>query len=226
MTANRYGVSLGGDKHVLKLDGGDGYITTLWICFKTIKLLFYKVNFIIYKLYISIKLLFKRERVSEVPMNLDLQFFFKNFLIFLKYLFKALLQPQKQVKLKVRLWVLVMVMLNSRVWVCELQWAPQKGWKQIWIPVRPPAGSVTLAGYVWIQGFENIKWDYVYMKICLSEAKISLNAASDGGGYSCTGPFEEPKSSQQWTSWFRCPSGTKPEGLFNLGTLKVAKEFI
>ena len=29
VTANRYGVSLGGDKHVLKLDGGDGYITTL-----------------------------------------------------------------------------------------------------------------------------------------------------------------------------------------------------
>ena len=48
-------------------------------------------------------MLFKRERVSEVPMNLDLQFFFNNFLIFLKYLFKAMLQPQKQVKLKVRL---------------------------------------------------------------------------------------------------------------------------
>ena len=64
------------------------------------------------------------------------------------------------------------------------------------------------------------------MKICLSQAEISLNAASDGGGYSCTGPFEESKSSQQSTSWFRCPSGTKPEGLFNPGTLKVAKEFI
>ena len=114
VTVKRHGVSLGGDKHVLKLDSGDGYITTLWICFKTVKLLFYKVNFIVYKLYISIRLLLKRERVSEVPMNLDLQFFFNNFLIFLKYLFKAMLQPQKQVKLKVRLWVLVMVTLNSK----------------------------------------------------------------------------------------------------------------
>ena len=114
VTVNRYGVSLGSDKHILKLDSGDSYVTALWICFKTIKLLFYKVNFITYKLYISIKLLFKRERVSEVPMNLDLQFFFNNFLIFLKYLFKAMLQPQKQVKLKVRLWVLVMVTLNFK----------------------------------------------------------------------------------------------------------------